>query len=68
MPVAGASFSIYVMHYLVMHLMDAVLPEDLPGKGGLFVVLPVACCLFFAVAFERTLPRLRRMAANSTKV
>ena len=55
------------MHDPVMHLRDAVLPEDLPGKGNLFVVLPVAFCLFFAAAFERTLPRLRRVAANSTK-
>ena len=63
----GASFSIYVVHYPAMHLMDAVLPEDLPGKGVLFVVLPVVFCPFFAAAFERTLPCLRLMAASLTK-
>ena len=64
---AGASFSIYVMHYPIMHLMDAVLPEDLPGKGILFVLLPVLVCLAFAAAFERTLPRVRRVAASLAK-
>ncbi|WP_308915725.1 acyltransferase [Jannaschia sp. LMIT008] len=64
---AGASFSIYVMHYPVMHLMDAGLPEDVPGKAALFVVLPIALCLPFAAAFERTLPQLRRMVARANR-
>ncbi|WP_308917173.1 acyltransferase family protein [Jannaschia sp. LMIT008] len=61
---AGASFSIYVVHYPVMHLMDAVLPEDLPIKAVLFVVLPILAGLAFAEAFERTLPRVRRMVGG----
>ncbi|WP_179380789.1 acyltransferase family protein [Jannaschia marina] len=57
---AGASFSIYVVHYPVMHLMDAALPEDLTVKTLLFVVLPILAGLLFAEVFERHLPRLRR--------
>ncbi|MGB3555485.1 MAG: acyltransferase family protein [Jannaschia sp.] len=62
---AGASFSIYVVHYPVMHLMDAALPEDIFAKTALFLVLPIAAGLLFAQAFERTLPRLRRMVVEA---
>ena len=58
---AGASFSIYVVHYPIMHLMDASLPETLPAKSLVFVLLPVAFALVFAQVFERPLPRIRRL-------
>ena len=61
---AGASFSIYVVHYPVMHLMDAAFPEDLFAKAVLFVAIPIAAGLAFAEAFERTLPRVRRMVGR----
>ena len=62
---AGASFSIYVVHYPVMHLMDAGLPETLPAKSAVFVCLPVAVALVFAQVFERPLPRFRRMLSSA---
>ena len=58
---AGASFSIYVVHYPVMHLMDATLPEDMSAKAAMFVVLPVAVAIVFAQVFERPLPATRRL-------
>lgn len=57
---AGASFSIYVMHYPVLHLMDAVLPEDIALKPVLFIAVPLGVCLLFAALFERSLPLQRR--------
>ncbi|MGB3556781.1 MAG: acyltransferase [Jannaschia sp.] len=59
---AGASFSIYVTHYPVMHILDAGLPEDVLGKTLLFLAVPLAAGLLFAQVFERTLPGLRRLA------
>ncbi|MBM2576357.1 acyltransferase [Jannaschia sp. Os4] len=64
---AGASFSIYVVHYPVMHLMDAVLPEDVPAKAVLFVALPIAAGLAFAQVFERTLPGMRRAVGRAMR-
>ena len=58
--IAGASFSIYVVHYPVLHLLDAVLPEDVPAKAAVVVLVPLAACLLFAQVFERPLSRLRR--------
>lgn len=57
---AGASFSIYVVHYPIMHLMDAGLSENLPAKSAIFVLLPVALALVFAQIFERPLPWIRK--------
>ncbi|MEJ6392656.1 acyltransferase [Gymnodinialimonas sp. 2305UL16-5] len=62
---AGGSFSIYVMHYPVMHLMDAGLPEGIPAKALLFVALPVVFCLLFAQVFERPLSGFRRWLAGT---
>jgi peptidoglycan/LPS O-acetylase OafA/YrhL len=61
---AGASFSIYVVHYPVLHLLDALLPEDVPAKTALFILIPLAAGLLFAELFERPLPRLRRRFAR----
>ena len=62
---AGASFSIYVVHYPVMHMMDASLPEGIPAKAAIFVLLPVALALLFAQVFERPLPAIRRLVGRA---
>ncbi len=63
---AGASFSVYVMHYPIMHLLDATLPEDIALKSAVFIVVPLGLCLIFAELFERPLPRLRAMLSRRT--
>ncbi|MEM8753793.1 MAG: acyltransferase family protein, partial [Pseudomonadota bacterium] len=59
---AGATFSIYLVHYPALQLLDALIPQDaapiLRDAGLLLGALGVS--LIFAQAFERTLPRLRR--------
>lgn len=59
--VAGASFSIYVVHYPTLHLLDATLPETLPGYNLWLVVLTLAICFAFAALFERPLKRIRAL-------
>jgi len=55
---AGASFSIYVVHYPTLHLLDAILPDhmgrDVALLGGAFVI-----GLAFASVFERPIGKLR---------
>jgi peptidoglycan/LPS O-acetylase OafA/YrhL len=58
---AGGSFSLYLVHYPLLQLADAVLPE----AGGVLrdaglLALVTALCLVFAAVFERTLPAQRR--------
>lgn len=62
---AGASFSLYVTHYPVLHLMDAVLPEDLRAKVAVFFVGPILFAVLFAAVFERPLPRIRAALSNA---
>lgn len=67
---AGASFSIYLVHYPALQLIHALLP-DAPGiaRDLLLISATLAVCLAFARVFERPLPairdRLRRLARRS---
>lgn len=59
---AGASFSIYLVHYPVLQFAHSVLPH---GSDGLLrdialLVMVIAACLVFARLFERPLPQLRK--------
>lgn len=65
---AGASFSLYVTHYPVLHLMDATLPETLPAKVAVFLAGPILFALVFAALFERPLPRLRTALSSAFPV
>jgi peptidoglycan/LPS O-acetylase OafA/YrhL len=56
---AGGSFSLYVMHYPTLHLLDATLPPDLPGLHLWMLLLTLAVCFGFAALFERPLGRFR---------
>ncbi|MBL8584165.1 MAG: acyltransferase [Rhizobiaceae bacterium] len=56
---AGASFSIYLVHYPVMQFADAVLPDTVPLRPWLLLGATLGACFFFAEAFERSLPELR---------
>ena len=57
--IAGGSFSLYVMHYPTLHLLDATLPETLPGLHLWMFLLTLAVCYGFAALFERPLGRFR---------
>ncbi|MGI1662925.1 sterol desaturase family protein [Palleronia sp. KMU-117] len=56
---AGGSFSLYIMHYPTLHLLDATLPESLPGLHLWMLLLTLAVCYGFAALFERPLGRFR---------
>ncbi|MCB1342416.1 MAG: sterol desaturase family protein [Pseudooceanicola sp.] len=60
--VAGASFSLYVVHYPTLHLLDAVLPGSGPGRDALLLGGTLAVALAFAAVFERPLGRWRGLA------
>ena len=60
--IAGATFSIYVVHYPTLHLLDATLPEALPGYDLWLLGLTLAMCFAFASAFERPLKAYRSLA------
>ncbi|QFT94516.1 Fatty acid hydroxylase superfamily protein [Roseovarius sp. THAF9] len=57
--VAGGSFSLYVMHYPTLHLLDATLPETLPAYDLWLLGLTLTVCFVFAALFERTLKPFR---------
>ncbi|WP_170426172.1 sterol desaturase family protein [Ruegeria arenilitoris] len=57
--IAGASFSLYLVHYPTLHLLDAVLPEGLPGYDLCLLGLTLATCFGFAALFERPLKQYR---------
>ncbi len=57
--IAGASFSIYVVHYPTLHLLDATLPETLPAYDLWLLTLTLAVCFCFATVFERPLKKIR---------
>lgn len=68
--VAGASFSIYVVHYPTLHLLDATLPETLPGYDLVLLGLTLIVCFVFAALFERPLAFYRgqlRMLARMAR-
>jgi peptidoglycan/LPS O-acetylase OafA/YrhL len=56
---AGASFSIYLVHYPVMQFLDAVLPDALALRAFVLLGLTLGVCFLFAAVFERPLPQLR---------
>lgn len=65
---AGASFSLYLVHYPVMQFLNAVLPEAFALRSFVLLGLTLASCFLFAEAFERPLPQLRsavRRAADA---
>lgn len=57
---AGASFSIYVVHYPTLHLLKAILPEAMPFYDGALLLFTLAICFCFAAVFERPIKPLRR--------
>lgn len=59
--IAGGSFSLYVMHYPTLHLLDATLPESLPLYDLWLLGATLAICLGFAALFERPLKRFRAL-------
>ncbi|MGR3614517.1 MAG: acyltransferase family protein [Paracoccaceae bacterium] len=56
---AGASFSIYVTHYPVLHLLDASLPEMI-GRDVLLLSGSIFVGIVFANYFERPVKRIRQ--------
>jgi peptidoglycan/LPS O-acetylase OafA/YrhL len=64
---AGASFSIYVTHYPMLHLIDAVFPSETFSRDVLFLVASVSVGLIFAQIFERPLKRIRGLATICSK-
>ncbi|MEM1200963.1 MAG: acyltransferase [Pseudomonadota bacterium] len=58
---AGASFSLYLVHYPVLQFADAALPlgPSGPVRDLALLVVVVAACLLFARWFERPLPQFR---------
>lgn len=59
---AGASFSLYLVHYPALQFFDAILPGE-ASEGWrqlLMLCATLIVCLVFAQLFERPLGRLRR--------
>ena len=63
---AGGSFSLYLVHFPVLHLLEATFPKIRPDLASYWlddlatVAVTVAVCFAFAEVFERPLPRFRR--------
>ncbi|MEM8686156.1 MAG: acyltransferase [Pseudomonadota bacterium] len=59
---AGASFSLYLVHYPVLQFADAALPLGPVGplRDVALLAVVIAACLLFARWFERPLPQFRR--------
>lgn len=64
---AGGSFSLYVMHYPTLQLLDASLPENLPLYDLWLLGITLAVCFGFAALFERPLKTYRRWLATLTR-
>lgn len=56
---AGASFSIYVVHYPVLHLIDAAFPAETVSRDALLFFGSIAAGLVFAQIFERPIGAIR---------
>ncbi len=58
---AGASFSLYLVHYPVLQFADAALPLGPSGplRDAALLVVVIVSCLLFARWFERPLPEFR---------
>jgi len=61
---AGATFSIYVVHYPVMQMLDVILPETIAMRQGVLLGIVLLACFAFAELFERRLDLIRRMSAR----
>jgi peptidoglycan/LPS O-acetylase OafA/YrhL len=57
--IAGGSFSLYLVHYPTLHLLDATLPESLPAYNLWLLGITLAVCFAFAALFERPLKPFR---------
>jgi len=57
--IAGGSFSLYLVHYPTLHLLDATLPETLPAYNLWLLGITLAICFAFAALFERPLKPFR---------
>jgi peptidoglycan/LPS O-acetylase OafA/YrhL len=59
---AGASFSLYLVHYPALQMLHALLPQDVSPlfRHGLLLCGAVAISLIFAQLFERTLGSFRK--------
>lgn len=47
------------IHYPVLHLLDALLPADVPGHDFLMLTITLLTGLAFAMLFERPIGRFR---------
>jgi peptidoglycan/LPS O-acetylase OafA/YrhL len=57
---AGATFSLYLVHYPTLQFFDALLPAmESAARDLALLAATVALCLAFAALFERTLPQQR---------
>lgn len=66
---AGGSFSIYVLHYPLMQMIDETMTNDMHPllHDVLLLGLVTGGCLLFAQIFERTLPQQRRWLASLSR-
>ena len=62
--VAGGSFSLYVVHYPTLHLLDAILPEGMPGYDATMLGIVLLVCFAFAALFERPLKLYRNVIGH----
>jgi peptidoglycan/LPS O-acetylase OafA/YrhL len=67
---AGASFSLYLVHYPALQMLHALLPGDLTPvfRHGLLLVGTVAISLIFAQLFERSLASFRKAILSISHV
>jgi peptidoglycan/LPS O-acetylase OafA/YrhL len=63
---AGATFSIYVVHYPVLQMLDGLLPEGMAMRQGVLLALVLLACFAFAELFERRLELFRRIVSRVT--
>lgn len=61
---AGASFSIYLVHYPALQFFDAALPQIITARNGILFTVTIIFCFLFAACTERQLPRLRYLLKN----
>ena len=52
---AGGSFSVYVLHYPILHLLDALFDTNMRFAGLFLLLLTLLSCYIFAGLFERPL-------------
>lgn len=62
--IAGGSFSLYVLHYPVLHLLDASLPADMPGHTLALLGGTLVASYGFAALFERRVAQQRALIRN----